>query len=351
MHQNPKIRLLGRFLFYLLVVVLLLGTAILTNVFGPSKNLYTDDSWKNTHITPPNWNATRYNVVLDQHTHTLRSDGKLTLRQTVEWHLAMGYNAVVITDHNIVPDPEEFLTLQTEYASRIVLIPGMEWTTSRLHMNLLGISNWSEPIPSFPSDDQIQSTIDLTHAMGGLVTYNHILWSVNQTHQQDVPTREEMQDWGIDFIEIVNDDSAPLYYYDAESIPFCEANNIGQITGTDMHDPDALISGGVHGWTYLNASAVSYDAIMSELRAKRTRIEYSPAPYTAVVDYAVNPAYRVIAPLSEFGGIFTRLVNMEISFSIISVYLSYIVGIFVLLESYTYFQPQFWKWWRKRKEA
>ncbi|TFG18022.1 MAG: PHP domain-containing protein [Promethearchaeota archaeon] len=63
--------------------------------------IYSDDNWKAINpLSPPNYNKSKYNVIFDQHSHTHYSDGKLTIKQNIEWHIAMGYNALAITDHN-----------------------------------------------------------------------------------------------------------------------------------------------------------------------------------------------------------------------------------------------------------
>ncbi|MFW9879279.1 MAG: PHP domain-containing protein [Candidatus Thorarchaeota archaeon] len=63
--------------------------------------VYSDNDWENVtpHI-PPGYDKTKHSVVFDQHSHTIFSDGALTIKQNVEWHIAMGYNALAITDHN-----------------------------------------------------------------------------------------------------------------------------------------------------------------------------------------------------------------------------------------------------------
>ncbi len=55
---------------------------------------YSDNDWKdvNPHI-PPGYDNTKFNVVFDHHSHTNYRDGALTIKQNVEWHIAMGFNA------------------------------------------------------------------------------------------------------------------------------------------------------------------------------------------------------------------------------------------------------------------
>ena len=95
------------------------------------------------------------------------------------------------------------------------------------------------------------------------------------------PTRENLLEWGVDYIEIVNDDSQPENVFDQESYDFCMKHNgeIGMLTGTDMHKPDGLVSGGVHGWTLLYLKEFTEGALLEDLRKKKTNILYSEKPY------------------------------------------------------------------------
>ena len=51
------------------------------------------------------------------------------------------------------------------------------------------------------------------------------------------------------------------------------------ISGTDMHAPDGLRGGGVHGWTLMNLKEFTEESLMTELKRKRTNIIYSKIPY------------------------------------------------------------------------
>ena len=123
--------------------------------------------------------------------------------------------------------------------------------------------------------------INKAHDQGGIVVCNHIPWSVIEAKYKNHPTRENLLEWGVDYIEIVNDDSQPENVFDQESYDFCMKHNgeIGMITGTDMHKPDGLVSGGVHGWTLLNLKELTEEVLLEELRKKKTKILYSKEPY------------------------------------------------------------------------
>ena len=245
--------------------------------------VYSDNDWMDIiPHTPPGYDNTMYNVVFDQHSHTIFSDGALTIKQNVEWHIAMGYNALAITDHNNMHHLEKIDKVRDEYAEKgFLILSGIEITTNRIHLNLLGVSNWETKISYKTTDDLITEAINKAHDQEGIVVCNHIPWSLYEFKMKTHPSRETLLDWGIDYIEIINDDSKPENVYDHESYDFCikHNNKIGMITGTDMHTPDGLASGGVHGWTLMNIKEFSEETLLEELRKKRTNIIYSEIPY------------------------------------------------------------------------
>ncbi|MHA2180073.1 MAG: CehA/McbA family metallohydrolase [Promethearchaeota archaeon] len=245
--------------------------------------IYSDNDWKKVspHV-PPDYNKVKYNVVFDHHSHTKFSDGALTIKKNVEWHIAMGFNALAITDHNNMHHLAEIDNVRDEYASKgIIILSGVEWTTDKIHLNLLGIAKWEEKISYRTTEDKIIETINKAHDLGAIVVCDHIPWSINEFNMKEHPSRDSLLKWGIDYIEIINDDSKPENVYDHESVDFCSKHNnkIGMITGTDMHKPNDLAGGGVHGWTLMNIKEFTEDALMDELRKKNTNIIYSKTPY------------------------------------------------------------------------
>jgi len=249
----------------------------------PSSSFYSDDDWKNLKpLKIPEYDINAYNLIYDHHSHTIFSDGALTIKQNVEWHIAMGYNALTITDHNNMRHLEKINKIKDEYNKKGILITsGIEWTTIRLHLNFLGVSKWDTRVPYRPKDEKIIEAIKKVHNQGGIVVCNHIPWSLYEAKYKNHPTRETLLEWGIDYIEIVNDDSLPENVFDQESYDFCVKHNreIGMLTGTDMHRPDKLLSGGVHGWTLLNLKEFTEEALLEELKKKQTKILHSEKPY------------------------------------------------------------------------
>ncbi|MHA2358401.1 MAG: CehA/McbA family metallohydrolase, partial [Candidatus Heimdallarchaeaceae archaeon] len=250
------------------------------------------------HITPyvPETNVT-YNVLFDQHSHTKYSDGVLTVRQNIEWHISLGYNAFTLTDHNTLRNSADIQELAEEYKEEIIIIQGMEWTSNRLHMNIIGLSHWDLKISNYPTDTEIEAAIDEAHNQGAVVVVNHLHWSMEDAEDL-VPTRDQLLSWGVDYIEIYNGPG-----FDEDSYEFCLEHNesIGMISGTDMHSPDRSDFGRVFAWTALNTDNFTEEAVMKELQARNTEIIYESQGVEDEGIYGKSATYIVFRPFYGFG--------------------------------------------------
>lgn len=102
------------------------------------------------------------------HTHTTRSDGKLTPAENVRWHATHGYDWIAITDHNRV-------TMVEEDNPPILVLPGTEITACRgqveYHIVAVGITH----VPHVTNGD-VQATIDAVNEAGGICFIAHPYW-------------------------------------------------------------------------------------------------------------------------------------------------------------------------------
>ena len=245
-----------------------------------------------------------FNIFLEPHVHTKYSDGRLAVDQVMEWALAMGFNAIVLTDHNNARGVRQALELADKdprFNNKLVVIPGMEYTSCRCHMNLINL-DWpfdaaGRPLPANdtkesresdrlkyyefirtmiterpePTDQELKQLVKSVHAVGGLVSVNHIPWSTRSYPDRysripatpNHPSRSQLFEWGVDFIEVVNGDTL-----DWVSVQFLQQPNVqgkmGMVTGSDFHTPVLP-----HAWTILKAS-LSRDAIVEQLRKRET---------------------------------------------------------------------------------
>ena len=305
----------------MLVIVLVMVPSILLSVYGPREYRYNDDSfgWE---YEVPEVNASEYNIIFDQHSHTKYSDGILTVRQNILWHIAHGFNAMVLTDHNNIRNSKDLQDLATEYASDFIIIQGMEYTTGRIHLNFLGLTDWNLKIPWDPTDAQIQEAIDEAHFQGAVVVVDHIPWSLERMPKH--PTRQQLLAWGVDYIEIVNE-----WVYDSDSDLWCnDTGGFGKISGTDMHTPM-----NVWAWTVMNTTEFTAEAVMEELRARNTTVVYNAS---GSVDLSIgynNAWYDVFSPLIFLGEMFEKYYENRIS---IPIFFGYLFGSFAIVEAIYY---------------
>ncbi len=338
-HMNQKLKIfLKRFGIYNLIIWIVIGISIPVNVAGPSTYKYTDNDWDDFSYSP-DYNETEWNILLDPHSHTFHSDGSLSPRQNLLWHISMGYNAMVLTDHNTYDGIDEIREIaRTEYNDTIKVLAGVEWTTARIHMNFIFpptvISEEYESVLTIksyiakPTDQEIQNVIESVHSIGGLVSVNH--YSSNRRLTDNIPTREQLFDWGVDFFEIVNNDE----YYE-ENHQFCINKSIGILASTDMHEPKQ-----VYSWTTLNTSEFSEQAIFNELKAKRTDYIYNSFGSSYSVEHKLNPAYIILFPLIKIGEIFEDAYSSDVPGTQIGILFIYIYGVFLLVESFRLAKPR-----------
>lgn len=112
-----------------------------------------------------------YSVKIDFHVHTLVSDGSLSSIQTAQWLNASGYNVAFISDHQTTQGYYKMLDAikdKPDLKNNLLIFPALEWTSCRIHMNLLnikkdfplcGVDSLNNTITSpcpWPSDDLLK---------------------------------------------------------------------------------------------------------------------------------------------------------------------------------------------------
>ncbi|ORY95246.1 Polymerase/histidinol phosphatase-like protein [Syncephalastrum racemosum] len=255
-----------------------------------------------SYLTPFN-QSFQYNVLLDGHAHSTYSDGRMNVRQLLEWHIANGYNAVIVTDHNTIQGglAAEKLALE-EYADNITVIPGIEYSCCRIHMNLIDI-NESIPIgPPEPTDQELQQVIQRVHELGGLVIVNHIPWSNTTQDGYDLPrlpnhpSVEDLISWGVDGFEVVHADT-----FDYATYLATVKHNLIQMVGTDVHYPTTPAT----AWLAVQAETKTRSGIMQAIRARRTSFLADPAGTRQQVYPPSSAAYDRLLPLTGLGSYFS----------------------------------------------
>jgi PHP domain-containing protein len=101
----------------------------------------------------------------DLHTHTVHSDGAVTVPELAYRAAASGLEFLAVTDHNTVSHHAELPAAAARYG--ITLIPGQEVTTTGGHAGALGDIGWVDFRQ--PPDEWLART----QAAGGLLSVNH----------------------------------------------------------------------------------------------------------------------------------------------------------------------------------
>lgn len=109
------------------------------------------------------------------HTHTTRSDGRLTPEASAALYKAAGYDAIAITDHWKYHGQDEI--------SGLKIISGCEYNVGSQNtigdvMHIVGIGMESDP-GLVRATASRQDAIDAIHAKGGLAILAHPAWSLN----------------------------------------------------------------------------------------------------------------------------------------------------------------------------
>ncbi len=91
---------------------------------------------------------------------------------------------------------------------------------------MIGISTPILPTSAFPTDEELKRVINETHMQGGVVTINHIPWSV-PNRLAEYPSLQQLYSWGVDFIEVVNEN-----VFDYQGYVFALEHNMGVVAGT-----------------------------------------------------------------------------------------------------------------------
>lgn len=132
----------------------------------------------------------------DFHTHTTESDGKMTVQNGLDQARRMGLDFFVATDHNILP---------TKWLdSDMLIIPGIEVTSSKGHFNALGLTKWIDwrqtcEDGGMETEAGMKRIIIEAKEAGAVISMNHPMLKPWEWQLQDTEFKD------LDVIEIWND--------------------------------------------------------------------------------------------------------------------------------------------------
>lgn len=192
----------------------------------------------------------------DTHIHSLHSDGKLSVGELVERAQAYGYHYLFFTDHNTCSQNREISAINSE----LCLIPGMELTTARGHVNLVGCDR---PVQNFIPCDSESAVFARIHE----ARQNGARIGINHPFCQHCPWLSEIKEF--DWLEIWNgewdsctqNEQAFQFWYQQ----LCDGKFCVAVAGSDFHREKGLAL--AHTW--VRAECCEREAILSALQAGR----------------------------------------------------------------------------------
>jgi hypothetical protein len=191
----------------------------------------------------------------DLHTHTVHSDGVLTVAELAQLARGNGLDFIAVTDHNTVSHHRELAAAGRRYG--ITLIPGQEVTTSQGHAGALGDIGWVDFRQ--PAAQWLAATRD----RGGLLSINHpIAGPVSWMHA--MPERPPLVEvWHWSWLDLTW--TTPLSWWqawDPAAIP---------IGGSDWHRPGSDAPPGTPV-TWVESDSDEPDSLLAAIGSGRVAI-------------------------------------------------------------------------------
>ncbi|MBN6056270.1 CehA/McbA family metallohydrolase [Nonomuraea sp. RK-328] len=191
----------------------------------------------------------------DFHSHTVHSDGSLTVGELAALARGRGLDFLTVTDHNTVSHHPELAARDRG----ITLLPGQEVTTDRGHANVFGDVGWVDFRE--PADSWARHARD----HGGVMSINHPLggdcaWLLPITHRPRIAEVWSSGWWDRRW-------GAPLAWADAWR------DDVVAIGGSDFHRPgDDGLPGAPTTWVLAEDTSTVLDGV----RAGRTAVSTGP---------------------------------------------------------------------------
>jgi hypothetical protein len=191
----------------------------------------------------------------DLHTHTVHSDGVMTVPELARFAAGRGLDFLAVTDHNTISHHRELPAAAAAHG--IVLVPGQEVTTDTGHAGALGDIGWIDfrelPDAWLEATEQAGGLLSVNHPIGG-----HVSWVAPMKRR---PPLVEVWHWSW----LDTHWTTPLGWWlawDPAAIP---------VGGSDWHRPGSDSPPGAPT-TWVEAEADDPAAVLDAIRAGRTAI-------------------------------------------------------------------------------
>lgn len=204
-------------------------------------------------------------LACDFHSHTVHSDGSLTVPQLAARAGAAGLDVLAVTDHNTMTHHAELAGASRRYG--VHLLPGQEVTTDLGHANALG------PLPWIDFRRPVAEWRAAVDAAGGVLSINHPLASDHGWVHPLEPRPAVAEVWHWTWLD--RRWTGPLAWWRAAGL------DVVPIGGSDFHRPEDANRELGHPVTWVQVpSGATEDglteAVLDALRAGRTAVSAHP---------------------------------------------------------------------------
>ena len=208
----------------------------------------------------------------DLHIHSTYSDGHADVKEIIKAAKRRGLDGIALTDHDTmrgIPAARRYIK---EQKLDLILIPGIEVTTSEGHLLVLGVDKAPEKKKS------PEETIETAHDLGGIADVPHPYHPFRHAIGR-IPDA--------DAVEVYN--SKHLFGLANGRAKFeAKRRGMSMVAGSDSHFADTV------GLGVTEIEAEDVDGVLEAIRAGRTKILGRRTPPKFFIGNTVTYIYRAI---------------------------------------------------------
>jgi predicted metal-dependent phosphoesterase TrpH len=191
-------------------------------------------------------------IKLDLHIHSQYSeDGAGTPKEIIKNLKKRGLHGMAITDHNSVEGGLKALKIAPK---DFIIIPGVEISTLDGHMIALDIKE------NIQRELTIEETVEKINDLGGIPIVPHLFRNMSGIKEEKLLKIHKK----LPAIEVFN--SCSVYKSNLRTSRCAKELKLGGTGGSDSHIPEYA----GYGYTIVNTSDLSKDAVVSEIKKRKT---------------------------------------------------------------------------------
>ncbi|MGN1190449.1 MAG: CehA/McbA family metallohydrolase [Candidatus Ornithospirochaeta sp.] len=199
----------------------------------------------------------------DLHMHSTASDGEFTIPELAERAKKLGLDVISVTDHNNWAE-----NLSLPKIPGITIIPGVEWTHYKGHMNFWGPK---EAFSSFIANnkEEMEKVVNDAKSRGALVSVNHPKCTLCPYKWDNDDIFDTVEVWNGP-MRRVNENGIKYFTYLLK-----KGRKVALVGGSDYHRRKGVVKMG-NPTTVVNVENRKEETILSSVREGRSYVTESP---------------------------------------------------------------------------